>query len=349
MGLHLFNVGDIPVHVSVWYGLLLLYWFRGAEDARATLIWALVVTVSILAHELGHAMVARRFGLRPRILLHGLGGLCLHDRATRDRDDMLILAAGPSAGLLLGVGTWVLARYAPSSLLETEWFDSVVAMSLYVNIGWSLVNLLPIWPLDGGQLFRLLTLRVVKPARAELVTHCTALVLLAVALLLGGKLGGGMLLVLILWAAWSNIQALRGEGAAAPVRRVNKDAEELLSDAKQAYAREDFREAARLGHLLRGEGNVSERVMREGRLVLGLSCARIGEHADALNFLRKEKATMEVVEARIECFHALGRDEELTQLLRSEEFSQIAAERRDEILRVVRPDDASGAAEPQVS
>ena len=336
MELRLFDIADIPVRVSLWYGLLLLYWFQGGGDARSTLLWVIIVTLSILGHELGHAFVARYYRLRPSILLHGLGGLCNHDRAERDRHDVFIIVAGPGTGLLLGLVTWVVSLNAPSAWMLNPWFGPVVSMSLYVNFGWSLVNLLPIWPLDGGQLYRLLMLRLVKPARAEKVTHYTALVLLALALLYGGVRGTSLLLMLVLWTAWSNVRALRGDSASGPIRSVNKTAKQLLLEAQRAYAEQDFKEAARLGQLLRHERNVSDGVAREGLLVLGLSCARIGDHAEALRYLRAQPETPEVVEALIECFYALGGDNELNQLLSSASFHKLPPERRKEILEIVR-------------
>lgn len=336
MELHLFDIADIPVRVSIWYGLLLLYWFQGGGNARGTLIWVIVVTLSILVHEFGHAIVARYFRLRPSILLHGLGGLCNHDRAERDRDDVFIIAAGPCAGLLLGLATWAVSVVAPLSWKLSPWFYSVVSMSLYVNIGWSLVNLLPIWPLDGGQLYRLLLLRIFKPVRAEKITHFTALALLAAAVAVGQVTRGSILIMLVIWIAWSNVSALRGSGTSGPIRSVNKGAKRLLVDAKQAYARQDWEEAARLGHQLRLERNVGDAVAQEGLLVLGLSCARIGEHAEALTFLRAQPVTQEVVEARIESLYALGRDSELDELLASEDFQKIPPARRKEILDIVR-------------
>ena len=337
MELHLFDIADIPVRVSIWYGLLLLYWFQGGGNARGTLIWVIVVTLSILVHEFGHAIVARAYRLRPSILLHGLGGLCNHDRAERDIHDVFIVAAGPGAGLILGGITWLVSIYAPLAWKMNPWFYSVVSMSLYINIGWSLVNLLPIWPLDGGQLYRLLLLRIFQPARAEKVTHYTALVLLGAAVAVGQVTRGSILVMLVIWIAFSNVSALRGSATSGPVHTVNKGAKQLLMEAKQAYAQDDFREAARLGHLLRLEHNVADGVAKEGLLVLGLSCARIGDHSEALTFLRAQAQTPEVVEARIECLYALGRDDELDKLLTSEAFQKLPAARQKEILEIVRP------------
>jgi Zn-dependent protease len=335
-GLYVFSIGDIPVRVSMWYGLLLLYWFQGG-DLQRNLIWAVVVTVSILFHELGHAVVARHYGLRPQILLHGLGGLCFHDRARRDRHDVLIIAAGPGAGLLLGGATWLFDAVGADLVQGHAWVADVVRMSLWVNILWSLVNLLPLWPLDGGQLFRIGLLRLAKPKLAEQITHWTALTLLGVALLAGWYMGSLLIVILAAWIGWSNVQALRGSRASGPIRTANKHAAHLLGLARESYGRGDFGEAARLCHQLRKESNVADAVLAETWRILGCSAARLGEHAEALSYLRHvQKPTTDVTEARIECLYALGRDDELEALLASPEFEKIPAARREEILGVVR-------------
>jgi hypothetical protein len=142
----------------------------------------------------------------------------------------------------------------------------------------------------------------------------------------------------VIWFAWANVSALRGNTGSGPIRSVNKGAKQLLAQAKQAYSQQDFREAARLGHLLRREANVAEDVARDGFLILGLSCARIGEHNEALAYLRNQPLTPDVVEARIECLFALNRTDELNQLLDSPAFQKLPAERRREILEIVRAD-----------
>lgn len=337
-GLQLFTIAGIPVRVSLWYGLLLLFWFRDGSSVQANMLWAAIVTVSILAHEMGHALVARHLRLRPSILLHGLGGLCQHDRAQRDLHDVLVIAAGPLAGLLLGGATWLFATLAPELVASPEypWLATAVQMSLWVNILWSLVNLLPLWPLDGGQLFRLGMLRLFRPKRAEQVTHYTALALLGGALAFGLAQGTSLLILLVIWIGWSNISALRGQSESGPVRTTNPLAKELLAKAVAAYDREDFAEAARICHQIRSESNVADKVMREMWRVLGVSAARLGDHLEALTFLRHATPSTEVTEARIECLYALGRDRELTELLESNDFQQIDKQRQDEIVGVVR-------------
>jgi stage IV sporulation protein FB len=132
------------------------------------LIWIGVVFVSILVHELGHALAARSYGWQPWITLHGFGGLASYRPTYRSPvAQILISFAGPFAGfffaglILLVLRATGHALYAgwPHSILPVEFdrFESpglnrLVFYLLYVNVFWGLVNLLPIWPLDGGRI-----------------------------------------------------------------------------------------------------------------------------------------------------------------------------------------------------
>lgn len=338
-GLHVFSIGDIPVRVSMWYGLLLLLWFQNGLHAE-TIIWAVVVTLSILFHEFGHALVARHYGLRPQILLHGLGGLCSHDRAERDRHDIFIIAAGPGFGLILALVTFVLSVVFADALgtYKHRYLAAALEMSLFVNFWWSLVNLAPLWPLDGGQLFRILMLKLTRPLMAERVTHIVGLVLLVVAGALVSLMyeGGTLMVILVLWLGWANVKGLRGGSVSGPIRSTSRHAKKLIGMAKVAFAAQDFSAAARFCHLIRDEKNIHPGVMRECWTILGVSAARLGDHEDALSYLGRAPAGIDVTEAKVECLYALGYDEELDTLLASPDFQKVPATRRDEILSVVR-------------
>lgn len=170
-----FRLFGIPVRVSPWFwGVTLLLGLGGAESAKPerVLIWVAVVFVSILVHEFGHALMQRFFGGHPWVTLYGLGGLASCndcDRSTRAQ--LLISFAGPMAGFLFaGLVVLVLVASGRFQGFEISWapvqwkffgsaLDIAVAYLLFVNIAWGLVNLLPIYPLDGGQISReLLTL-----------------------------------------------------------------------------------------------------------------------------------------------------------------------------------------------
>ena len=155
-----FNVFGIPtkIHWMFWVVCALL---GGVLQGNMTpqmyqgvMIWVGVCFVSIMWHELGHALTARRFGARPEILLYGMGGLASYPsnvRITR-KQRMLIIAGGPGFGLALGISVWLLAKFVLPPAHQMSYHLWVMVTSLiHVNIFWSLINMLPVLPLDGGQ------------------------------------------------------------------------------------------------------------------------------------------------------------------------------------------------------
>ena len=211
-------------------------------------------------------------------------------------------------------------------------------MLLQVNFFWSLVNLLPMYPLDGGQLFRLGMVRMLKPATAEKVTHVVGL-LVAVACAYAAWVlfnQSTIMVLLALWIGLSNLRILQGEAQAPPVRAQNKRAGELLKRAKEAYQAQDFQEAARLCQQIRAERNLSDKVLNEVWAILGVSSARLGEHEPALRYLRRAPQRRDVIEATVECLHMLDRQPELDALLDSDDFKKIPRERREQILSVLQ-------------
>ena len=121
--------------------------------------WVVVVLVSVLLHELGHAVAFRIFGQRPRIVLQGFGGLTSGSGPLTEARSIVVSLAGPLTGLLvLGVPALVLADDVGNSMR-----DIVLRELVFVNIAWSVVNLLPVLPLDGGQV----TASVLRRLRGE--------------------------------------------------------------------------------------------------------------------------------------------------------------------------------------
>lgn len=151
-------------------------------------LWIAAMFVSILIHELGHAFAFRFYGIRASIVLYHFGGLAIPDtfssssfgtisRFRRRQDQLVISAAGPAAQLLLAavvIGGVELAGYAmieeiwPLNLLiptsDKPLPDSIVlwATAFFLaapSVYWALLNLLPVYPLDGGQIARELFVR----------------------------------------------------------------------------------------------------------------------------------------------------------------------------------------------
>ncbi|AGC46306.1 hypothetical protein MYSTI_05018 [Myxococcus stipitatus DSM 14675] len=216
----LFHVGGFPVRVHPFFFLSALAtgWGVGLAPERWAL-WMGVAFVSVLLHECAHGWVLRRFGADARITLHGLGGTTESTREVSHRQAVGVSLAGPAMGLVLGGLAWTVSR---ATAPEAGGLAHEVARQvLWVNLGWALINLLPVQPLDGGD-----ALASFVRARAG-SRHERALRILGIgtsAVMLGGALWSrtvwvGLLAVLL---GWLNVRQLRRlpPPRPAPVRRI---------------------------------------------------------------------------------------------------------------------------------
>lgn len=122
----------------------------GIAGTRILLIWVAVVFVSILLHELGHALAMRHFGdTRVQVVLHGMGGYAQGTQWRGRTEQLIISAAGPFASLLIGVLGMLVFEALP---MRPGLLMIGFVFWKHVNIVWGLVNLLPIFPLDGGKI-----------------------------------------------------------------------------------------------------------------------------------------------------------------------------------------------------
>jgi Zn-dependent protease len=151
-----FHLFGFPVRIHPWFWLASVILGANLLDNNHLeyfLIWVAVVFVSILVHELGHALAFRFFHTRSHIVLHAFGGLAipwsaLHGRGRR----ILVSLAGPGAGFLLfGILFGSNYYFAWANNFEKPLLIYLYESLIYVNFYWGLVNLLPVWPLDGGQ------------------------------------------------------------------------------------------------------------------------------------------------------------------------------------------------------
>lgn len=244
-----FRLFGIPVRVHPFFWLMTVVLALGGEELRPgeLISWVAVVFVSVLIHELGHAFTQRHFGGRPWITLHGIGGLAsCEDCDDRPSSQILIALAGPAAGFLLAAVTliclalagarpgstvdfagWTLSefeRVSNVSLLggaiywdrfSTPATDDLVRSLLGVNILWGLVNLLPIYPLDGGRVSReLCTLRsarggIILSLRISMVA---AALMTAVGLIAWQSIFTALMFGYLAYTSYSTLQAYQYRG-----------------------------------------------------------------------------------------------------------------------------------------
>jgi stage IV sporulation protein FB len=236
-----FRLFGIPVRVHPFFWVVtVIMGLQGAGEGGtppAQLFgWIAIVFVSILVHELGHAFLQRRFGGRPWITLHGFGGLASCDDCdSSPRSQILIALAGPVAGFCLAavvvaglrlsdhaVG-WTSASntlpgMVPISLLGvTLYFEPLASQTgtifvfymLWVNIVWGLVNLLPVYPLDGGRISR--ELCTLNHPRRGIVLSLQISIGVAIAMAIFGLLAWRSVLIALMFGyfAYTNYQTLQ--------------------------------------------------------------------------------------------------------------------------------------------
>jgi Zn-dependent protease len=178
-----FSLFGIPVRVHPWFWIITILLGVRSETLVSLLAWVVAVFVAIVIHELGHALTARRYGFSPWITLHGMGGLTSYNptgaygtRGYSALAQVSITVAGPVAGFLLAAVVVAILRltnhpieidrmlrfiplpHTPGvgSLLFTLFINDL----LQISVLWGVINLLPIYPLDGGQIAREVLLKV---------------------------------------------------------------------------------------------------------------------------------------------------------------------------------------------
>ena len=159
---------ELRVHAAF---LLLLLWVglaRGAEGgwsaAVSSVLLILMVFACVVLHEFGHALAARRFGIRtPDITLMPMGGVAHLERIPeKPTQEIVVALAGPAVSAGLAALFWTASGFSAPHW-DTLWTpDLALAPTLLsINLGLLLFNLLPAFPMDGGRVLRaILALRM---------------------------------------------------------------------------------------------------------------------------------------------------------------------------------------------
>lgn len=183
----------VRVHPMFWLASIILGFDAIIHMGVGYLLaWVGCVFLSILLHEFGHIWMGRLFGSHGHIVLFTFGGLAIgSNRLARRWQRVLVLLAGPGIQLILWVVLWRAAIWIVMAV-SPPWekpVDFVLFLLLEINLIWPLLNLLPIWPLDGGQITRELC-QAIMPARGTAFSLGISLVvsgLLAVHILMASQ------------------------------------------------------------------------------------------------------------------------------------------------------------------
>ena len=216
----LIQIAGIPIklHLTFFIILLLGAWqWAGRSDNPMTgaifgVVLMLTLFLCVALHELGHSLMARRFGIETReILLMPLGGIAqLEKNPTQPRHELLIALAGPLvnvliAALLVVIGLTpqvslfnsLLDGQGLSAALSTEpSLNNLLLWLVSANLSLVLFNLIPAFPLDGGRVLRaVLAMGLGYPLATRIATVVGQMI--AVVLGIFGLFSGNFLLALV--------------------------------------------------------------------------------------------------------------------------------------------------------
>ncbi|MFO0615407.1 MAG: site-2 protease family protein [Polyangiaceae bacterium] len=160
----LVRVFGIEIRVHVLFGLLVL-WQAGAAFARTGTLGAVLASIAfvlllfsiIVLHELGHALAARRFGIRTLdITLLPIGGVARLERMPeKPRQELVVALAGPAVNVVLAAVLLAVHAALGKPIVAVDLASPPLLTSLlYVNVALAAFNLLPAFPMDGGRVLR---------------------------------------------------------------------------------------------------------------------------------------------------------------------------------------------------
>ena len=160
---------DVYVHLTfflvlIWIGLSV--WQQTANPVAVVqgIGFVIALFACVVMHEFGHALTARRFGIKTRrITLLPIGGVALMERMPRDpKQEILVALAGPAVNVVIALVLWLVLSAAGIGIPDLEkdpqlLFTSKEALAynlLVINVILAVFNLLPAFPMDGGRVLR---------------------------------------------------------------------------------------------------------------------------------------------------------------------------------------------------
>jgi Zn-dependent protease/CBS domain-containing protein len=157
------SVLGIPIRVHATF-LLLLVWFGMAAAASSRnvpreIAFVLALFACVLLHELGHAAMALRFGVRTReIVLYPIGGVARLESIPGGWSELLIALAGPAVNVVLAgaCAALLVSLHIPHAFRQAmPWENTgLVQKLLWANIALVVFNMIPAFPMDGGRVLR---------------------------------------------------------------------------------------------------------------------------------------------------------------------------------------------------
>jgi Zn-dependent protease len=169
--IHLFKLAGIDVYLHWWWFLAAAYFLQRAQGQYGSIVWSvleyLALFLIVLTHEFGHALACRQVGGDAnQIVLWPLGGVAYVNPPQRPGAMLWSIAAGPLVNVVL-----LPVLYFANSLTAGMSLDvqNLVNAVFWINVLLLCFNILPVYPLDGGQILRSLLWFPLGRARSLMV------------------------------------------------------------------------------------------------------------------------------------------------------------------------------------
>jgi Zn-dependent protease len=236
---------SLPIQIHpLFLVLALMIGWLNAGTVLGTALWALVIFFSVLVHEFGHAVVGLAFDQKPAITLFGMGGLTERRRPTKLKPwkEFLLVFCGPLFGFILALLAKGALEVTPPKL---EIVRYCLTITYVVNLFWTILNLFPIHPMDGGKL-SMIVLEYFFGIRGIKISLALSFILGAVfglLFLFFNQIFIGALFLLFAFESWRSFQgslALSKRDENPEARQVLKEGEELLALGKRQFAKDKF-------------------------------------------------------------------------------------------------------------
>jgi len=305
------KLGSIPLHIRGSFLLMALLLGLNERDPVKLGLWVAIVLVSVLVHELGHALMGKAFGLAPRIELYGMGGMTYFDGGRVELPtgkSIAVSLAGPFAGFLFALVVVVaqLAGLHPVHPLARH----AVWLLLWVNIAWGIFNLLPMLPLDGGNVLRAI-LKAITKGHGEKAARIVSIVIAGAIALWAVRGQQWWILYLGALYAFQNVQALRQAGQL----RVDQTLADAIQTGYAALDRQRPGEAiAALEPALATPASPDLRQV--GLRIYVVALLKEGRWSDAMNVIERDRAVIgaDDLGRYAQTMRELGRDAEADRI-----------------------------------
>ena len=204
----LFDLFGIPVLIDLTFGIILLMFVNSGPSFAIGLSEALILAISIVAHEFGHALTGRVFGCETKTITLSFVGGCasMVSMPRKGWQEFLVALAGPLVSFVLAIIGFLLLAFVP---IRSDFVVDSLFYLMWMNLILGCFNLLPGFPMDGGRIFRSVLMLFLSRPKATFVAMVVGRVF-AVLLALSGIYslfnGGGWawIRIFIAWMIWQD-------------------------------------------------------------------------------------------------------------------------------------------------